>query len=366
MWDDAMQMQGRHTKRKWKHAVLLLLLAALTVAAAWVSVHPELPAAVKSALARSLDRSPQNRWVPGEETPETAFFLEGQIYTLKGQRLQSWDLEGQAGDVWTLPLEEPRLVQSQHWAAFYEPQGQDLYLLGRELTQLQVPGGIYGAAVSDLGETAVITQGSGCMTLTVRYDKTGRKVGEIPLTDQAMVLMTYLRRSSTLAGCCVTNQGDWVLRLDQGGNTIEIALDAALVYDMLPWSGGVVLWTDRGLAAYTGDGDCVQEVRLESRELLLLDSGEFCGAVVQRGTALRLLTVTEDGVKETALTGQPRALSVCGSGLSLLDSEALVLYDRNGALLREEPQGVLATGVQAVDGGAILFGETGFFRAMNQ
>ncbi len=366
MWDDAVQMQGRHTKRKWKRAAILLLLAALTVAAAWVSVHPELPAALKDALARSLDRSTQNRWVPGEETPETAFFLEGQIYTLKGQRLQSWDLEGQAEDAWTLPLEEPRLVQSKHWAALYSPQGQDLCLLGRDLTQLQVPGGIYGAAVSDLGEIAVITQGSGCMTLTVQYDETGRKVGEIPLTDQAMVLMTYLRGSSILAGCCVTNQGDWVLRLDGEGNTIEVALDVALVYDMLPWSSGVILWTDRGLAAYTGDGTCVQEVRLESRELLLWDSEEFCGAVIQRGTVLLLLTVTEDGVKETALTGQPRALSVCGSGLSLLDREVLVLYDRNGAPLREEPQGVLATGVQAVDGGAILFGETGFFRAMNQ
>ena len=234
------------------------------------------------------------------------------------------------------------------------------------MTQLQVPGGIYGAAVSDRGEVAVITQGSGCMTLTVQYDETGRKVGEIPLTDQAMVLMTYLRGSSILAGCCVTNQGDWVLRLDGEGNTIEVALDAALVYDMLPWSSGVILWTNRGLAAYTGDGACVQEVRLESRELLLLDSEEFCGAVIQRGAALLLLTVTEDGVKETALTGQPRGLSVCGSGLSLLDREVLVLYDRNGAPLREEPQGVLATGVQAVDGGAILFGETGFFRAMNQ
>lgn len=367
MWDDAMQMQGRHTKRKWKRAAALLILAALAAAGAWLSVHPEVPGAWKSALARWMDRSPCNLWVPGEETPETAFLLEGQVYTLKKDRLQVWDLSGEAGESWTVELEEPRVVQSEHSAILYEGQGQELYLAGRELTQISIPGGIAGAAVSDLGEVSVITQGSGCMTKTERFDKSGRKVGELSLTDQAMVLMTYLRGSSTLAACCVTTQGDWVLRFDGGDNTmVEKALDVGLVYEIRPWSGGVVLWTDRGLAAYTGDGTCVQEIKLEARDLLCWDSGSFCAAAVRRGTEVLLLTVTETGVKEIALTGAPRELSVCGSGLALLDSQALLLYDKSGALLREEAQGVLAQAVQAVDGGAILFGETGFFRALTK
>ena len=366
MWDDAVQMQGRHTKRKWKTAGFLLLLAVLTTAEAWVSVHPELPGAVKSALVRTLDHGPQNRWVPGEETPETAFFLEGQICTLKGQRLQCWDLSGQAGATWTVPLEAPQTIRSEKWAAFYESKGRQLYLLGRELTEISVPGSIYAAALSDRGQSAVITQGSGCLTRTVRYDSSGREVGEISLTDRAMVLLTYLRGTDTLAACCVTNTGDWVLCFDDGGHTIEITLDASLVYDLRPWGQVVMLWTDRGLAAYTPQEGLVQEVRLGSQEMIAWDSSGFGAAAVWRAGQCVLLTITEGGVKEVALTEAPRALSVCGNSLAILDSQALLLYDRNSALLRTESQGALARSVQAVDGGAILFGETGFFRAMNQ
>ena len=366
MWDDAMPRQGRHTKRKWKLTVLGTVLAALTAGAAWVSVHPELPGAVQSALLVRLDDGAKDQWVPGEETPETAFFLEGQVYTLKGGRLLAWDLEGETRGQWELPLETPQVVRSETAAVFYEPGGRTLYRLEGDLTEISVPTGIAAAAVSDRGACAVLTQGSGTMTLTRRFDRAGNPLEDIQLQDQAMVLMTYLRNSDTLAACCLTEHGDWVLRFTDGNHTIEQPLEDRAVYDLQPWSGGVVLWTDRGLWAYDDGGTCVQQVRLNAGELLLLDSGSFCGAVVRRGSECFLLTITDKDITETVLERKPRALSVCGSGLALLDSQALLLYDNHGALLRQEPQGALAAAVQALDGGALLFGETGFFRAMNQ
>lgn len=366
MWDDAMPRQGRHTKRKWKLTILGIVLAALTAGAAWVAVHPELPGAVKSALLARLDDGPKDQWVPGEETPETAFFLKGLVYTLKEQRLVAWDPEGEAQGQWELSLEAPQVVRSEAGAVFYEPGGRTLYRLDGELTELSVPGGIAAAAVSDRGACAVITQGSGAMTLTRRFDRAGNRLEDIQLADQAMVLMTYLRNSDTLAACCVTEDGDWVLRFADGNHTIEQTLEDRMVYDLRPWSGGVVLWTDRGLMAYDDGGTCVQQARLNTGELLLMDSGSFCGAVVRRGAECLLLTITNKAVTETALEREPRALSVCGSGLALLDSQALLLYDSNGALLRREPQGALASSVQALDGGALLFGETGFFRAQTE
>lgn len=366
MWDDAMLTQGRHTKRKWKRTAALMLLAALAVTAAWASVHPELPADAKAALLARLDHAPKNCWIPGEKTPETAFFLKGRVYTQKGNRLLAWDLEGAVREQWELPLKKPQAVRSDTAAVFYEAGGRTLYRLDGELTEYSIPTGIAAAAVSDLGETAVLTQGSGAMTLTRRFDRTGKPLEDIRLGNQAMILMTYLRDSNTLAACCLTEDGDWVLRFEDGDNTIEQTLEAQVVYDLRPWSGGVVLWTDRGLAAFDGGGTCVQRLRLNPEELLLLDSGSFCGVAVRRGTDVSLVTIRPQGVTETALEREPRALSVCGSSLALLDSQALLLYDNSGALLREEPQGTLAASVQALDGGALMFGETGFFRAMNQ
>lgn len=366
MWDDAMLLQGRHTKRKWKRTALGMFLAALAVLTAWVSVHSELLAEVKTALLARLDHAPKNCWIPGEKTPETAFFLKGRIYTLKGDRLLAWDLEGNVRDQWELPLEQPQVVRSEAAAVFYETGGRTLYRLDGALTELAVPTGIAAAAVSAMGETAVLTQGSGAMTLTRRFDRAGNPMGDIQLRDQAMVLMTYLRGSNTLAAACLTENGDWVLRFQDGDNTIEQTLEDQVVYDLRPWADGVVLWTDRGLAAFDGSGTCVQQLRLAPEALLLLDSGSFCGAAVRRGAEISLVTITAQGVTETALAREPRALSVCGSSLALLDSRALLLYDRNGTLLREESQGVLAVSVQAVDGGALMFGETGFFRAVTE
>ena len=366
MWDDAMLLQGRHTKRKWNKTILWMLLAALAVGAAWVSVHPEAPAEAKTALLARLDHAPKNCWIPGEKTPETAFFLKGRVYTKKGDRLLAWDLEGNVRDQWELPLEQPQVVRSEAAAVFYETGGRTLYRLDGALTELAVPTGIAAAAVSGLGQTAVLTQGSGAMTLTRRFDRSGDPLEDIQLTDQAMVLMTYLRNSDTLAAACLTAGGDWVLRFFVGDNTIEQTLEAQVVYDLRPWADGVVLWTDRGLTAFGGDGTCVQQVRLAPEELLLLDSGSFCGAAVRRGAEISLVTITEQGVTETALEREPRDLSVCGSSLALLDSQALLLYDNSGTLLRQEPQGTLASSVQALDGGGLMFGETGFFRAMNE
>lgn len=41
MWDDAVLLQGRQTKRKWKEILILVFAAAFAVGAAWAMEHQE-------------------------------------------------------------------------------------------------------------------------------------------------------------------------------------------------------------------------------------------------------------------------------------------------------------------------------------
>lgn len=362
MLDDAAVLEGRHTKRKWKTGLALVLAALALLGAAWTAGHWSTVRDAWCAFLPRHDLQTKNVWVSGAYGREAQAFALGDLVIFAGtEQISAVELDGTIRYRCDRAAGRPVSIHSRKEAAVYTPGGTELILLDSEGARtLSVPSGIDAAAVSDCGSVAVITSGSGYQTVTKQYNEYGDAIAEQGRTDSAMVMMTYIRRGDLLAACLIGMDGAWRLRI----GTEEFPLAADTVYDIKPCGDGVALWTNEGLLTYSAEGTLTGRLGFRAEELIAWDSDTFAAALVLRGRAYQICTLTEDGTTEESepLPRPPRGLSVCGGSVCLLDSEELLLYDKTCRLTAASPHGASAMTVQAIDGGAMLFGDGEFMR----
>lgn len=364
MWDDAVLLQGRQTKRKWKEILILVFAAAFAVGAAWAMEHQEFLGDSWEAFWTRCNLKSDQVWNSiGCSTEAEAFYLEDAIVYVEDGQICVADINGNVQFRWDTLMEEPQYAQSKSAAVFYEAGGKDMFLLGADgIVHVSSANELDAAAVSDCGTAAVVTSGSGYLTVTKCYDSSGRVTKEIGLTDAAMVMMTFLRETDTLVSCLVTNQGSWVLRLDKADDTIEIPIESDIIYDLKPCGKGVALWTSDGIALYSQAGERIATYECASDSVIDWDSDTFAAVLTRSGTVCQLITVAENGIKvgdagQLAGSGE---LSVCGNTVCVLDREELLFYDKSCELLGQSAYGASAQTVQAIHGGAVLFGDGEF------
>lgn len=361
MLDDAVLLQGRHTKRKWKTIVLLLLAAAFTLFAALAAAHPESATALWKNILSRFSREPGNAWVSADYTIQARPLLLGSsvFYMDRG-----WGtISAMDGTVRSrTPLEADCTVRAAAWAGCYCPGGNTLTIVGDDTFRtISIPGGIDAAAVSSGGRCAVLTCGSGYRTKTQVFDKAGNLIKEIGLTDRAMVYLDFVRYREILISCTVSTAGAWTLRFD-GAETEEYPLDVGMVYDLKPCGDGAALWTNDGILYYGGAGEILGQMPCET--LLDWDCDSFAAALSYDGGVYRLRTMDFFGriTESEPLPRIPRQLSVCGNTVCVLDSEQLLVYDKQCHLKTVTPLGASTVSVQADYGGAVLFGDGEFMR----
>lgn len=366
MLDDAVQMQGRQTKRKLKKILILTWLALMLLAIAWAVMHPQALFGSWQELLARISPQKSGQWIQTDYAPETCSFLLGnQVFFAEAGSLAALCLDGTAADRQKTGLESPQAVISQQAAALFEPGESELLLINKEeIHTLEIPLGVDAAAVSDSGDLAVITAGSGFQTITQWYDAKGQLLRELRLVNEAMVLAAFLHGGDTLAACIITSEGEWLLRFYSGDESTDISLGVAEVYDLRPCGEGVAVWSCNGLDLYSRQGEPTANCSFSPEQLLLWDSDSFAAAVIMDNGSTKIVTLAQDGKQESSepLPRPPRDLSVCASRLCVLDREALLFYDKQCVQTDFTSQGALTVAVQAIPGGAMLFGDGEFMR----
>ena len=366
MSDDAVLMQGRQTKRKFKKSLLLITIALLLLAAAWVAIHPQtLLDDLNTVLAR-FSSGNANRWITTDYGPDAcSFLLENQAFFAEDGMLTAMRLDGSVTRREVTGLISPQTVVSEKAAALYDSGGKQLVVVtGQTVHTLDIPSGVDAATVSSRGETAVITAGSGYDAVTQWYDADGNILRTIGFQKEAVVLMTFFRDANTLAAVVLADGGVWNLRFYEEDHSVDIPLNVSEVYDLKPCGEGVALWCSNGLLVFSGTGNLASSLEFAPEELLLWDSSSFAAAVLLEEGAPVLVTLDETGntFRSEPLSRTPRGLSVSASRLCVLDREALLIYDKQCRLKDSAPEGALAAHVQAIPGGAAVFGDCEFMR----
>ena len=366
MSDDAVLVQGRQTKRKWKHSLALIFLALVLLGGAWTAKNFQTVLEYGRTLWARILPYPSGTWVSTDYGPETcAFMLEDRIYFAEAGSLAALQLDGKIDDLQTNSLEAPQAVVTDGTAAVFDPGGSTLLrVTGQGITALDIPLGVDAAAVSDLGTVAVITAGSGYQTVTYWYDADGAPVKKLGLVDEAMALMTFLSGSDTLAACVISTDGTWHLRFYQGEDCLDISLDAAEVYDIKPCGQGVILWTSQGFCVFSAQGKLSAALEFSPERLLCWDSDSFAAAVLLEEGSPCVVTLTADGktASSAPLSRTPRSLSVYASHICVLDREALLVYDKHCLPKEQTSLGALTAQIQAIPGGVLLLGDGQFMR----
>lgn len=366
MLDDAVLMQRRQTKRKWKQTLILILIALASLTGAWGAAHPQyISGNWHELLARILPQQ-SGEWVQTDYGPETcAFSLQDDIFFAEVGSITALQSNGATLYREVTSFISPQAMLSKKTAALFEPGGTELLLVTSEgITPVDIPLGIDTAAVSDLGTLAVVTAGSGYQTVTRWYDAQGNILRELGFRDKAMVLMTFLNGSDTLAACSITPAGQWILQIYSGENTLEYTLDVSEVYDLKPCGQGVAIWTCNGICIFSAQAMPNAQLDFSPERLLAWDSDSFAAIVLWEQGRCVITTLTESGkqFKSEPLCRTPINLSVCASRLCVLDREALLFYDMQCIQQDATSQGALAADVQAVPGGAVLLGSSQFMR----
>lgn len=364
MLDDAVLTQGRQTKKKWKTAILLTAAAGLLLGFSWLLSQPQ---SIESRFLDILARlRPQKNeaWIQTDYKPGTcAFALNDQLFFAESGCLTVMDSDGVVLDRKTIPLNAPQAVTADNAAVLWAPGEDELLLLhDSELTAISVPLGIDAAAVSDTGTSAVITAKTGFETVIRQYDSAGQLLREQGFPKEAAVFLAFPDSSDTLAACVLTQSGAWRLDFIEETSSLEIPLEAAQVYGLKPCGDHVAVLSSSGLSIYNTQGAILSEISFLPEQLLLWDSGSFAAMVLLENGAPRLVTLSPSGriFRSEPLSQIPQELSVCGGRLCVLDREALLFYDIHCRQTGCTPQGALADGVQAVPGGAVLFGDGEF------
>lgn len=356
MWDDAVLMQGRQTKRKWKYVFGLLLAALLCLGGAWLAAHPEM--IEESIMSIRLRLRPQvpEEWVQYSGSGESV--VAGDMLLCAGDGgISAFDFGGR--QLYSLDMEPDalKITDCGGCAAVYAPGGAELILAGADGGRyLEIPQGIDLAVPGDDGRVAVITSGSGYLTETKLFTPDGKRYKSIGLTDRAMAMMLFLQ-DGTLASCCVSTDGQWSLRLDTPEDCMEVPLSAALVYEMKRCGDGIALWTSEGLSFLDASGSETGGISLRDEAVLDWDCGDYAALLIRRFGTYHLMTVTGDTVAECPVSGCPRELVVCGNRVCLLDREALWVYDNNAALSERRVCGARAGQIQAAADGLLLIGD---------
>ncbi len=359
MLDDAVLTQGRQTKRKWKYVGMLLVAALLCIGGAWIMIHPEIMEETIADLRKKLLVKSSEAWIPLSWT--------GDVYDVTGEMVIGAgdgcicvsDLEGRMLYRLDVDIKSPQIVSNDQYAVIYEADGTELVLVEKtDYKILEVSGGVELAVPGSNGEVAIITDGSGFLTMTKLLMSTGEEVKRIGFTDQAMAMMVYLA-DGTLASCCVNLSGQWGLRFDTRENELEVPLFEEIIYEVKPCDDGVALWSSEGIRFYDTDGNQRGQYVMRDDMLLDWDCGDYAALVIRRFGKYRLLIVTPEGdiVAEHLLSELPRKLLVCGNRICMLDSEALLVYDNKGVLLERSNCGARAGDMMAAADGLLLFGD---------
>lgn len=367
MWDDAVLVQGRHTKRKWNYVCALLLIAALGIFGALLLELPIISQRAVEWIQSRISPTAAEDWIElswcGDVTALTGDRIvsagEGQvcIFSLEGQLIQRLDAD----------FKDPVAASAGDYAVVFEPSGNELLFITPEDCEIRsIPTGVDGAAVSPRGQLAVITAGSGYLTETKLFSPEGECLNSIGLTDGAMAMIVFLS-DGTLASCCVSAEGRWYLRLDRGEAYQEILLGTALVYDIKACANGVALWTSDGIQFFSSTGTALGEFRLNSDAILDWACGDCAALLVRRYGSCRLMTVTPEGTTQESapLERPPEALSVCANRVCLLDSEALLVYDNSCTLKRRAQCGARAGEILTAESCVFLLGDRELLRILN-
>ena len=366
MLDDAVLMQGRQTKTKWKTAILLMAVAGLLLGLSWLLSQPQsIESRFRDTLAR-LRPQRNEAWIQTDYKPGTcAFSLNDQLFFAESGRLTVMDSDGAVLDRKIISLNKPQAVDADNAAVLWEPGGKELLLLhDAELAAVTVPLGIDAAAVGDTGTSAVITAKTGFETVICQYDREGELLREQGFLSEAAVFLTFPEGSDTLAACVLTQSGAWRLDFIEETSYLEIPLQVAQVYDLKPCGDDVAVFTSNGLSIFNIHGEVLAELSFAPEQLLLWDSESYAAMVLLEGGAPRLVTLSPSGkvCRSEPLSQIPQELSVCGGRLCVLDREALLFYDNHCRQTGCTLQGALASDVQAVPGGAVLFGDGEFMK----
>lgn len=359
MWDDAVQMQGRQTKRKWKLVWMLLAAALLCIMGSWLGMHPEFAAERIAALRERFWTRTDSDWVQ-ITSADNVFAGSGELLLWAeeggfgvsdpaGQTLYRTDADWQ----------NPVIAAAYGYAALYEPGATNLFLAGENgAMELDIPQGIDLAVPGPDGGGAVITAGSGYFTETRLFSSSGEVYRQIGLTDQAMTMMAFLK-NGTLASCCVDTEGSWTLRLDIGEDTLGIPLQASMVYELKPCKDGLALWTSDGISFYSAEGNLTGSYEVRDDAVLDWDCGDWAAIIIRRFGTYRLLTLSPEGkaVEKELDSGLPEKLLVCGNSACMLDSEALLVYDKGGNLVQHNTSGAQAWDMIPATGGLTLIGD---------
>lgn len=370
MSDDAVLLQGRQTKRKWKNILILMAVSMFFMAGAWAATHSRTLWDSAKALWARIAPGNAGQWVTTDFTTNArAFVVDHHIFFTEAGTLAALKFDGTVSYREVTGLEAPQVVFSQSTAALFTPgDNRLLRITDKGIQTWTIPSGVDAAAVSDRGDIAVITAGSGYDTVTEWYDTDGQLLHEIGLQHEAMALATFLHNGHTLAACTISDAGAWHLRLYEDAQFFDIPLDVSEVYDLKPCGDGLAVWSCEGLFIFSSTGELSAILEFAPEELLLWDSDSFAAAILLDAGAPTLVTMDNLGniFRSAPLLRIPKSLSVSGGCLCVLDREALLIYDKQCLLQDSVPDGAFAFEIQAIPGGAAIFGDCEFMRYISQ
>jgi hypothetical protein len=358
MLDDA-PVQGRQTNRKL--IIVLLLLASVSLFGSWTLVNWGPVSSRLREVKNQIFRT-TSQWQTAPCTPDTkAVTLGSGICLLTEGTATVLDAQGQVQ--YSLETDSERLCGSVS-AVAYMPLGKTLYLLGDKRGEtLTISGGIDAVILGSDSCVAVITAGSGYLTKTEIYDTSGQLLGEIGLSDAAMVAAAFLSEDQLLAGLCVLTDGSWELRYYGTDGVLRNAavLEDLSYQDVYSCGEGVLVETEEAVLFMNEAGDQTGSFTWDVGHLDALECSQEGYAVLalSQGCNYALYSIGMDGSLwgKTQLDGPIRGLSVCGNTVCILDFEKLRVYDRHCEPTKIFPEGARAATVVAEDGACWLLGD---------
>ena len=361
MWDDAVQMQGRQTKRKWKWIGVLLAAALICMLGSWLAMHPNAIQERVAELRGQIQTDVETEWVQffSSGYSGTVALVGDLVLSADAEGVAAYNMEGKQRYQTPMDWQEPVIAEAFGYTVAYDPGGTNLLLADADGTlEVGIPQGIDLAVPGPEGLCAVITGGSGYMTETRIFSTSGETLRQIGLTDQAMAMMTFLE-DGTLASCCVDRTGTWSLRLDREEDSLELPVSDSMVYEIQSCGEGFALWTNAGIRFYDSQGNCTGSYEIRDDAVLAWDCDDWAAALIRRFGTYRLLTLSPTGeaVEQELDSGLPETLLVCGKWACMLDSEALLVYDKNGTLVQRSVSGARAGGMLSAENGLLLMGD---------
>jgi hypothetical protein len=358
MLDDA-PVQGRQTNRKL--IIVLLLLASVSLFGSWALANWGPVSSSLREVKNQIFRK-TSKWQSAACTPDTkAVTLGSGICFLTEGTATVLDAQGQVQ--YSMETDAERLCGSVS-AAAYTPLGKTLNLLGDKKGEtLAISGGIDTVILGRDSCVAVITAGSGYLTKTEIYDTSGQLLGEIGLSDAAMVAAAFLSEDQLLAGLCVLTDGSWELRYYGRDGVLRntAALKDLAYQDVLSCGEGVLVETEEAVFFMNEAGDQTGSFTWDVGSLDALECSQegYAVLILSEGCTYELYTVGMDGSLWgiTQLSGPIRGLSVCGNTVCILDFEELEVYDRHCEPTKIFPEGARAATVAAEDGACWLLGD---------